>query len=113
MLIEMDSSYHDWLEGRRPWHTLLLAEDDATWIVTWTLESFRGGEDVGRLDIRHTKNARGIRKISFSGLITIGYSLTEMKLWDYFLVAYSSFLYSPLSFMIYFLLWQQTKHLIV
>jgi len=30
VLVQIDGSYHDWLEGRGPWLTLLLAVDDAT-----------------------------------------------------------------------------------
>lgn len=33
MLVQMDGSYHDWLEGRGPWLTLLLSVDDATGTV--------------------------------------------------------------------------------
>ncbi len=45
MLIQMDGSYHDWLEGRGPWLTLLLAVDDATGTVPYAL--FREQEDTG------------------------------------------------------------------
>lgn len=45
MLIQMDGSYHDWLEGRGPWLTLLLAVDDATGTVPYAL--FREREDTG------------------------------------------------------------------
>lgn len=44
MLIQMDGSYHDWLEGRGPWLTLLLAVDDATGTVPYAL--FREQEDT-------------------------------------------------------------------
>ena len=44
MLVQMDGSYHDWLEGRGPWLTLLLAVDDATGIVPFAL--FREHEDT-------------------------------------------------------------------
>lgn len=44
MLIQMDGSYHDWLEGRGPWLTLLLAVDDATGTVPYAL--FREREDT-------------------------------------------------------------------
>ena len=33
MLLQIDGSYHDWLEARGPWFTLLLAVDDATGTV--------------------------------------------------------------------------------
>jgi len=44
MLVQMDGSYHDWLEGRGPWLTLLLAVDDATGTVPFAL--FREHEDT-------------------------------------------------------------------
>lgn len=37
MLLQMDGSYHDWLEGRGPWLTLLFAIDDATGSVPYAL----------------------------------------------------------------------------
>lgn len=43
MLLQMDGSYHDWLEGQGPWLTLLLAVDDATRTVPFAL--FREHED--------------------------------------------------------------------
>lgn len=44
MLIQMDGSHHDWLEGRGPLFTLLLAVDDATGTVPYAL--FREQEDM-------------------------------------------------------------------
>jgi len=44
MLLQMDGSYHDWLEDRGPWLTLLLAVDDATGAVPFAL--FREHEDT-------------------------------------------------------------------
>lgn len=44
MLMQMDGSYHDWLEGRGPWLTLLLAVDDATGVAPFAL--FREHEDT-------------------------------------------------------------------
>jgi len=43
MLLQIDGSAHDWLEGRGPQLTLLLAVDDATGQIPWAL--FREGED--------------------------------------------------------------------
>jgi hypothetical protein len=40
----MDGSYHNWLEGRGPWFTLLLSVDDATGTIPYAL--FREGEDA-------------------------------------------------------------------
>jgi len=44
MLLQIDGSYHDWLEGRGPWFTLLLAIDDATGTVPCAI--FREQEDT-------------------------------------------------------------------
>jgi len=44
MLIQMDGSDHDWLEGRGTWLTLLLAVDDATGTVPYAI--FRTEEDT-------------------------------------------------------------------
>lgn len=43
ILVQIDGSYHDWLEGRGPWLTLLLAVDDATGTIPFAL--FREHED--------------------------------------------------------------------
>ena len=44
MLLQIDGSYHDWLEGRGSWFTLLLAVDDATGTVPCAI--FREQEDT-------------------------------------------------------------------
>lgn len=44
MLLQVDGSQHDWLEGRGPWITLHAAIDDATNEVPWAL--FRESEDA-------------------------------------------------------------------
>lgn len=44
MLLQVDGSVHDWLEGRGPWLTLLLAVDDATGSVV--AGGFRETEDA-------------------------------------------------------------------
>ncbi|MDD5083137.1 MAG: ISNCY family transposase [Dehalococcoidales bacterium] len=44
VLLQLDGSYHDWLEGRGPWLTLLLAIDDATGTVPYAL--FQEHEDT-------------------------------------------------------------------
>ena len=44
MLLQLDGSYHAWLEDRGPWLTLLLAVDDATGTVPHGL--FREREDT-------------------------------------------------------------------
>lgn len=50
LLIQVDGSYHDWLEGRGPWLTLVGGIDDATGLVVGAV--FREHEDgVGYLTI--------------------------------------------------------------
>jgi transposase len=44
MLLQVDGSKHDWLEGRGPWLTLHAAIDDATNEVPWAV--FRAEEDA-------------------------------------------------------------------
>jgi hypothetical protein len=44
MLLQVDGSKHDWLEGRGPWMTLHAAIDDATNEVPWAV--FREEEDA-------------------------------------------------------------------
>ncbi len=44
MLLQIDGSYHDWLEGRGPYLTLLMAVDDATGTVPYAI--FRKQEDT-------------------------------------------------------------------
>ena len=44
MLLQIDGSRHDWLEGRGPWLSLLGAIDDATGKVPYAL--FREQEDA-------------------------------------------------------------------
>jgi len=44
MLLQIDGSRHDWLEGRGPYLTLIGAVDDATGIVPWAC--FRDQEDA-------------------------------------------------------------------
>lgn len=44
MLLQIDGSWHDWLEGRGPWLSLVGAIDDATGTVPAAL--FRGREDA-------------------------------------------------------------------
>ena len=44
VLVQMDGSRHDWLEGRGPWLTLLLAMDDATGTVPYAM--FHEQEDT-------------------------------------------------------------------
>jgi len=43
-MVQVDGSYHDWLEDRGPWLTLLLAVDDATGTIPYAL--FQNHEDA-------------------------------------------------------------------
>jgi len=43
-MLQLDGSYHRWLEDRGPWLTLLLAVDDATGTAPYAL--FREQEDI-------------------------------------------------------------------
>jgi transposase len=44
MLLQIDGSWHDWLEGRGPWLSLVGGIDDATGMVPWA--TFRAREDA-------------------------------------------------------------------
>jgi transposase len=44
MLLQIDASRHDWLEGRGPWLSLVGGIDDATGLVPWA--TFRDHEDA-------------------------------------------------------------------
>ncbi len=53
LLLQLDGSRHDWLEGRGPWLTLLAAIDDATNVVV--AATFRAEEDsAGYFEILRT-----------------------------------------------------------
>ncbi len=60
MLLQIDGSRHDWLEGRGPWLSLIGAIDDATGKVCYVL--FREQEDAQGyfLLLRHIVNSYGI-----------------------------------------------------
>src|SRR3990170_2917676 len=60
MLLQVDGSRHDWLEGRGPWLTLVGAIDDATGLVTGA--TFRDQEDsAGYLEVLiQTATAHGL-----------------------------------------------------
>ena len=50
LLLQVDGSRHDWLEGRGPWLTLVGGIDDATSVVTGAI--FREQEDAaGYLEV--------------------------------------------------------------
>jgi hypothetical protein len=60
LLLQLDGSRHDWLQGRAPWLTLLAAIDDATGRIV--AATFRDAEDTaGYLEIlRETVRQNGI-----------------------------------------------------
>jgi transposase len=60
LLLQLDGSRHDWLQGRGPWLTLLAAIDDATGRIV--AATFRDEEDTaGYLEIlRDTVRANGV-----------------------------------------------------
>src|SRR6266566_4939407 len=60
MLLQIDGSRHDWLEGRGPWLSLVGAIDDATGLVPWAC--FREQEDAQEYFelIRQTVQRRGV-----------------------------------------------------
>jgi transposase len=57
LLVQVDGSRHDWLEGRGPWLTLVGAIDDATGIVTGA--TFRDQEDTAGYFEALVQTARG------------------------------------------------------
>ena len=57
LLLQVDGSRHDWLEGRGPWLTLVGAIDDATGIVTGA--TFREQEDTAGYFEALIQTARG------------------------------------------------------
>jgi hypothetical protein len=60
MLLQVDGSKHDWLEGRGPWITLHAAIDDATNEVPWAV--FREEEDATgyALLVHHISQTHGL-----------------------------------------------------
>lgn len=60
MLLQIDGSYHDWLEGRSPWFTLLLAVDDATGTVPSALFCEQEDTDGYLLLLEGIIRSRGI-----------------------------------------------------
>jgi len=60
MLLQVDGSKHDWLEGRGPWLTLHAAIDDATSEVPWAV--FRAEEDATgyALLVHHISQTHGL-----------------------------------------------------
>ena len=60
MLLQVDGSWHDWLEGRGPYLSLVGAIDDATGLVPWAC--FREREDAqGYFEVlRATVQRKGV-----------------------------------------------------
>src|SRR4051794_13947158 len=57
LLLQVDGSKHDWLEGRGPWLTLVGGIDDATGVVTGAV--FREQEDARGYLVVLTQTALG------------------------------------------------------
>ena len=74
MLLQVDGSRHDWLEGRGPYLTLIGGIDDATGLVPWAC--FRGQEDAqGYFQLfREVVRRRGIPMAVYSDQHSIFYS---------------------------------------
>jgi transposase len=77
MLLQVDGSKHDWLEGRGPWLTLHAAIDDATNEVPWAL--FRQEEDATgyALLLHHISQSHGLPLALYADRHTIFQSPKE------------------------------------
>lgn len=77
MLLQVDGSKHDWLEGRGPWLTLHAAIDDATNEVPWAL--FREEEDATgyALLLHHISQSHGLPLALYADRHTIFQSPKE------------------------------------
>ena len=80
MLLQVDGSKHDWLEGRGPWLTLHAAIDDATNEVPWAL--FRLQEDATgyALLLHHIVQTHGLPLALYADRHTIFQSPKEATL---------------------------------
>lgn len=80
MLLQVDGSKHDWLEGRGPWLTLHAAIDDATNEVPWAL--FRSEEDATgyALLVHHISQTHGLPLALYADRHTIFQSPKEATL---------------------------------
>jgi transposase len=77
MLLQVDGSQHDWLEGRGPWLTLHAAIDDATNEVPWAV--FREEEDATgyALLLHHISQTHGMPLALYADRHTIFQSPRE------------------------------------
>ncbi len=80
MLLQVDGSKHDWLEGRGPWLTLHAAIDDATNEVPWAV--FREEEDATgyALLLHHISQSHGLPLAIYADRHTIFQSPREPTL---------------------------------
>ena len=80
MLLQVDGSKHDWLEGRGPWLTLHAAIDDATNDVPWAV--FREQEDATgyALLVHHISQTHGLPLALYADRHTIFKSPKEPTL---------------------------------
>lgn len=80
MLLQVDGSKHDWLEGRGPWLTLHAAIDDATNEVPWAI--FREEEDATgyALLVHHISQTHGLPLALYGDRHTILQSPREATL---------------------------------
>ena len=80
MLLQVDGSKHDWLEGRGPWLTLHAAIDDATNEVPWAV--FREEEDATgyALLLHHISQTHGLPLALYADRHTIFQSPKEPTL---------------------------------
>lgn len=80
MLLQVDGSQHDWLEGRGPWLTLHAAIDDATGEVPWAV--FREQEDATgyALLLHHISQTHGLPLALYADRHTIFQSPREATL---------------------------------
>jgi transposase len=80
MLLQVDGSKHDWLEGRGPWLTLHAAIDDATNEVPWAV--FREEEDATgyALLVHHISQTHGLPLALYADRHTIFQSPKEVSL---------------------------------
>lgn len=79
MLLQVDGSKHDWLEGRGPWLTLHAAIDDATNEVPWAV--FREEEEATgyALLLHHISQSHGLPLALYADRHTIFQSPKELS----------------------------------